>query len=72
MKDSHFFKQNNGDAAPLSLRDFGAKLQGQSLDIAPLNISACRASEDQLKRPLVPTPHSRIVPQDSTGLMRAN
>ena len=72
MKDPNFFKQDNGDATPLSFRDFGAKLNEQRLDIAPLDISARGASKDQLKRSLVPTLHSCIVPQNSTGLMRPN
>jgi hypothetical protein len=67
MKDSHFFKQDNGDAAPLSFRNFGTKLDEQCLDIAPPDISACGASKDQLERSLVPTLHSCIVLRSGTG-----
>jgi hypothetical protein len=58
MKDPNFFKQNNGDSTALSFRDFCTKLKEQSLDIAPLDISARGASKDQFERSLVPTLHS--------------
>ena len=67
MKDPDFFKQDNGDATPLSFRDIGAKFNEQSLYIAPLNISARGSSKNQLERALVPTLHSSIVPQGGTG-----
>jgi hypothetical protein len=57
MKDPNLFKQNNGDATPFSFRNFGAKLEEQGFDIAPLDISARRPSKNQLERPLVPTLH---------------
>ena len=67
MKDPNFFKQDNGDATPLSFRDFGAKFDEQSLYIAPLDVSARGSSKNQFERALVPTLHSFIVPQRGTG-----
>ena len=62
MKDPNLCEKDDGDTAPLSFRDFGAKLEEECLDIAPLNISARGASKYQLERSLMPTLHSCIVP----------
>lgn len=57
MKDSNFSKQDNGDATPLSLCDFGAKLDEQSFNVAPLNVAACGPSKDQFEGASMPPPH---------------
>ena len=68
MKHSHFFKQDYSNTTTLSLADFGAQFYEQCFDVAPLNVSTCRADEDQFKSSLVLPLHAAIVPLSGTGL----
>ncbi len=61
MKDPNFFKQDDSDPATLALRDLGAKFYKQSFYVAPLDVAACGASEDQFKGALVFPLHSRAM-----------
>jgi hypothetical protein len=66
MKDPDFSKQHNGHAAALSFSDFSAKFHEQSLNVAPLDISAGGPSKDQFERALVLPLHAEMVPPTST------
>ena len=68
MEHSHFFEQDHGYTTTLALADFGAQFYKQCFNIAPLDVSACRAGEDQFKSSLVLPLHSRIVPRSGTEL----
>jgi len=70
MKDSHFFKQDNGNATSLAFRDFGTKLYEQSLYIAPLDVSACGPSKDQFEGTLMLPLHGDMVPLTGTDVRR--
>ena len=68
MEHSHFFEQDHGYTTTLALADFGAQFYKQRFNIAPLDVSACRAGEDQLKSSLVLALHAAIVPLSGTEL----
>ena len=70
MKDSHFFKQDNGNATTLAFRDFGAKLYEQSLYVTPLDVSACGPSKDQFEGALMLPLHGDMVPLTGTDVAR--
>jgi hypothetical protein len=57
VEHSHFFKQDHSYTTTLSLADFGAQFYKQRFDIASLDVSTCRAGEDQFKSSLVLPPH---------------
>ena len=68
MEHSHFFEQDHGYTTTLALADFGAQFYKQRFNIAPLDVSACRAGEDQFKSSLVLPLHATIVPLSGTEL----
>jgi hypothetical protein len=68
VEHSHFFEQDHGYTTTLALADFGAQFYKQRFNIAPLDVSACRAGKDQFKSSLVLTLHAAIVPLSGTAL----
>jgi hypothetical protein len=68
VEHSHFFEQDHGYTTTLALADFGAQFYKQRFNIAPLDVSACRAGEDQFKNSLVLPLHAAIVPLSGTEL----
>ena len=62
MKHPHLIKQENRDTAAGAFFDFGAELNEEGFNIAPLNIRAGRTSKNQLDNSLMPPLHSPIVP----------
>ena len=58
MKNANLFKQDNRYATAFSFTDLGAQFDEQRFDIAPLDIAAHRASENQIKGALVLPLHS--------------
>jgi hypothetical protein len=68
VEHSHFFEQNHGYTTALALADFGAQFYKQRLNIAPLDVSAYRAGEDQFKSSLVLALRAAIVPRSGTEL----
>jgi hypothetical protein len=68
VEHSHFFEQDHNYTTTLALADFGAQFYQQRINIAPLDVSACRAGEDQLKSSLVLALHARIVPLSGTEM----
>jgi len=68
VEHSHFFEQDHGYTTALALADFGAQFYKQRFNIAPLDVSAGRASEDQFKSSLVLALHANIVPRSSTEI----
>ena len=68
VEHSHFFEQDHGYTTTLALADFGAQFYKQRFNIAPLDVSACRAGEDQFNTSLVLPPHAEIVPRSGTEL----
>ena len=68
MEHSHFFEQDHGYTTTLALAAFGAQFYKQRFNIAPLDVSACRAGEDQFNTSLVLPPQAEIVPRSGTEL----
>lgn len=62
VKYPNFLKQDDSDTTTLSLADLGAQFCEQRFDIAPLDVPARGASEDQFEGALVPSLHARMVP----------
>lgn len=62
MKYPNLLIQNDRYPAAFALRYLGAELQEQRFDVTPLNIRACRVSENQMQRALVLPLHLIIVP----------
>ena len=69
MEHSHFFEQSHGYTTTLALADFGAQFYKKRFNIAPLDVSACRAGEDQVKSSLVLPLHTEIVPLSGTEMV---
>lgn len=67
VKNPNLFKQDNSHTAPFSLADFGAQFYEQRFDIAPLDVAACGAGEEQVERGLVLSLHLLMVPLSGTG-----
>ena len=68
MEHSHFFEQDHGYTTTLALADFGSQFYQQRFNIAPLDVSACRAGKDQFKSSLMLPLHAEIVPRSGTEL----
>jgi hypothetical protein len=68
VEHSHFFEQDHGYTTTLALADFGAQFYKQRFNIAPLDVSACRAGENQFKSSLVLPHHAGMVPLSGTEL----
>ena len=66
VKDANFLKQHNSHATTFTLADLCAKVREERLNIAPLNIAARRAREDQVKGALMLSLHARMVPESGT------
>ena len=47
VENTHLSKQNDCNAAALSLADLRAKPGEEGFDVSPLDICACRVSENQ-------------------------
>jgi len=67
VKNANFLKYDNSYTAACALADLCAKFYEERLNIAPLNIAACRASGNQFKGALMPSLHARMVPLSGTG-----
>ena len=66
MKYPDFPKQHHCDAATLAFADFVAQYNEQRVDIAPLDVTACRAGKDRFESALMPPLHANMVPQSGT------
>jgi hypothetical protein len=51
VKDSNLPKQDNGHTAALSFGDFSPKFHEQCFDVAPLDVPARWAANDQFEAP---------------------
>ena len=68
MEQSRFFEQDDSNTTAFSLADSSAQFCEQRFDIAPLNVPADGASEDQFKSALVLPIHAQTVPRSGNGL----
>jgi hypothetical protein len=62
VKDPNLTEQENRHPTARPLFNFCAKLNKKTLNIAPLDIAACRPRKDQFNNSLMPSFHSLIVP----------
>ena len=57
VENANFLKQENSHTAAFALADLRAKFYEERLNIAPLKVTAGRASEDQFKSALMLSLH---------------
>ena len=66
MKNANLIKQDDSHTTAFALADLRAKFYEERLNVAPLHIAACRASEDQFKGALMLSLHFHMVPYSGT------
>lgn len=72
VKHSNFFKQDNSYTTAFSFGDFGAQLDEQRFNVAPLHVPACWSSKDQFEGALVLPLHAEMVPLTGTEMARVS
>ena len=66
VKNPHLIKQKNRNPATRPFFNFCNQFNEEALNIAPLDIAACRPRKDQLNNSLMPPFHFLIVPVSGT------